>query len=128
MIMNRTIRKIISLILTVSVGFALTGCGKDNSAEESMQAELESLRAQLAEQETAQTTEEVTEETEETDAVAETAEETEETVEEERVYPFPITKERTNLAIGEIAEYEDFCVGLAGVRMFDEYESMLTGS
>lgn len=126
--MNKTIRKMISLILTVSVGFALAGCGKENSAEESMQAELESLRAQLAEQETAQTTEEVTEETEETEAVAETAEETEETVEEERVYPFPITKERTNLAIGEIAEYEDFCVGLAGVRMFDEYESMLTGS
>lgn len=126
--MNKTIRKMISLILIVSMGCALTGCGKDNSAEESMQAELESLRAQLAEQETAQTTEEVTEETEETEAVAETAEETEETVEEERVYPFPITKERTNLAIGEIAEYGDFCVGLAGVRMMDDYESFLEGT
>lgn len=37
--MNKTIRKIISLILTVSVGCAMAGCGKDNSAEESMQAD-----------------------------------------------------------------------------------------
>ncbi len=124
--MKNTNLKLMAITLTLTVLMSLTGCGKNSAAEESMQAELESLRAQLAEQET-----EPVEESEEVEIVetepVETTETTQET-EEDRVYPFTVTKEKTNLAIGEIAEYEDFCVGLAAVKMQTEYDSFLEGT
>lgn len=123
-------KKALALLVTAAMIGSFAGCGKDTSAEESLQAELDELRAQLEAQETAEsqaTDDEDTEESEETEAVEETVEETEAT-EPETVYPFPVNKTRLNLTVGEIAEYEDFCVGLAGVRMFDEYESILEGS
>lgn len=123
-------KKALALLVTAAMIGSFVGCGKDTSAEESLQAELDELRAQLEAQETAEnqaTDDEDTEESEETEAVEETVEETEAT-EPETVYPFPVNKTRLNLTVGEIAEYEDFCVGLAGVRMFDEYESILEGS
>lgn len=126
--MKNTNLKLMAITLTLTVLMSAAGCGKNTSAEESMQAELESLRAQLAEQEETEPVQETEEEDPVERETVETTETTQET-EEERVYPFAITKERSNLAIGEIVEYDDdFCVGLAGVRMFDEYESMLTGS
>ena len=127
--MKNTNLKLMAITLTLTVLMSAAGCGKNTSAEESMQAELESLRAQLAEQETEQTQTRETEEEEpvERETVA-TTEVTQET-EEERVYPFAVNKTRTNLAVGEIAEYDDnFCVGLAGVRMLDEYDSFLEGT
>lgn len=129
--MKRMNYKSLAILVCISMLASFTGCGKDSSTEESLQAELESLRAQLETQETAETEEdeeiEETDSIEETETVEETVEETEPT-EEETTYPFTINKTGTNLAIGEIAEYGDFCVGLAGVRMLYEYESFLEGT
>ena len=122
-------KKALALLVTAAMIGSFAGCGKDTSAEESLQAELDELRAQLEAQETVEnqaTDDEDTEESEETEAVEETVEETEAT-EPETVYPFPVNKTRLNLTVGEIAEYEDFCVGLAGVRMYQAYESTFEG-
>ena len=124
-------KKALALLLSfVMIGLA-AGCGKNTSAEESLQAEIDALRAQLETQGgSAETVSEETETPDETE-VAEVPEETVEEVvetEEEIVYPFTITKERNNLALGDIVEYGDFFVGLAGVRMFNEYDSYLEGT
>ncbi len=127
--MKNTTRKALSIMLTVSVGLALTGCGKNTAAEESMQAELESLRAQVAAQETAQASETeaaetVTESIEETEVM----EETEET-QELRSWnlPFTLADGSTNLSLGQIAGGGDFYFSVVGVRVLDDIESQVIG-
>ena len=135
------IRKISAMVLALAVLLSLTGCGKNSTAEESMQAEIESLRAQLAEEGVTETSDQDDEpsdpadDEDETDEVTSTAEdeetgeaEDEDEEEDEATYPFDIQKNKLNMGLGEIAEYGDFFVGLAGVREFSEYTSLYEGT
>ncbi len=133
------IRKISAMVLALAVLLSLTGCGKNSTAEESMQAEIESLRAQLAEEGVTETSDQddddPADDEDETDEVTATAvdEETgeaedEDEEEDETTYPFDIQKNKNNMALGEIAEYGDAFVGLADVREFASYSSLYEGS
>lgn len=135
------IRKISAMVLALAVLLSLTGCGKNSTAEESMQAEIESLRAQLAEEGVTETSDQDDEpsdpadDEDETDEVTATAEDEEtgevedvDEEEDEATYPFDIQKNKLNMALGEIAEYGDAFVGLADVREFASYSSLYEGS
>ena len=112
-------------MMAVTTGFA--ACGKDSSSEESMRAELESLRAQIETQEDdeSQVDEQETEDTQE----SETVNETEET-QELRSWnvPFTVADGNNNLSIGQIAGDGTLYYTLAGVREYNSFQSSLEGT
>lgn len=124
-------KKALALLVTAAMIGSFAGCGKDTSAEESLQAELDELRAQLEAQETAEnqaTDDEDTEESEETEAVEETVEETEADGSLElRSWdlPFSVADGTTNLSLGQIAGNGDVYFSVVGVRVLDDIETQV---
>lgn len=126
--MSKNIRKILASIVGISMLFTLIGCGKDNSAEESLRAELESLREQAEETEEAEETEATDEEPEETEAEVEETEDSGALELREWDRPFSVADESYNLAPGQIAGNGTFYYTLAGVRELNSYQSSLEGT